>query len=263
MSTGARDGGGRTAIPLQSSIRLDECDAGLRVGLLVLFTDHTTEREFRHRLPSPAVSVYVNRVPYANPATPDSLRALAPHLGQAAAAILPGERLDALAFASTATSALLGDSTVRAALDAAKPGVPCVTPCSAAFSAFRALGVNRVAVLTPYSVEVSELLAGYLVSHGVHVSALRCLGFTDDRQIARIRPDSIIEAAIRSMDNTAEALFISCTALRAVDTVAVLEHRLGRPVVTSNQVMLWRVMRHLAFTAPIPGLGRLGNLPAA
>lgn len=246
--------------PEDLRIALDERPAGLRIGLLVLVTDHTTERDFRRLVTSPDVAVYANRVPYVNPATPANLRAMQPSLRAAAAAILPDEPLDALAYACTAASALIGDDVVHAALAEARPGTPCVTPTSAAKAALDALGARRIALLAPYSREVTELLGGYFEGLGLVLGASRYLGFGDDREIARIAPDTIVEAAVATMGDDAEALFISCTALRAAALVPALEARLGRPVVTSNQALVWQALRSAGYREPIDGLGRLGRL---
>lgn len=241
-------------------ITLEERPARLRIGLLVLVTDHTTERDFRRLVASPEVAVYVNRVPFANPMTPANLRAMLPSLRDAAAAILPGEALDALAFACTSGSALIGDDVLRAALAEAKPGAPCVTPTSAARAALEALGAHRVALLAPYGREVTELLGGYFAGPGLALTTVRYLGLDDDREVARIAADTIVEAAAATMDDDAEALFISCTALRAAVLVPALEERLGRPVVTSNQALIWHTLRSAGYREPIDGLGRLGRL---
>ena len=50
----------------------------------------------------------------------------------------------------------------------------------------------------------------------------------------------------------ADAVFVSCTALPALDVVAELEARLGKPVVTANQAALW-MMRHFAGLTADPG----------
>lgn len=246
--------------PENLRIALDERPVRFRIGLLVLATDHTIEREFRRLVTSPDVAVYVNRVPFANPMTPANLRAMLPTLRDAAAAILPEEPLDALAFACTSGSALIGDDVMRATLAEAKPGVPCVTPTSAARAAFDALGAHRVALLAPYGREVTELLAGYFEGLGLAMIAVRYLGIDDDREVARVDADSIVEAAAATTGEDAEALFISCTALRGAALVAELEERLDRPVVTSNQALIWQALRCAGYRDPIDGLGRLGRL---
>ena len=44
-----------------------------RIGLIILATDHTTEPDFRRMVASDRIGVYVARIPYANPTTPENL----------------------------------------------------------------------------------------------------------------------------------------------------------------------------------------------
>ena len=45
-----------------------------RIGLIILATDHTTEVDFQRMVAGSGIGVYVSRIPYANPTTPDNLR---------------------------------------------------------------------------------------------------------------------------------------------------------------------------------------------
>ncbi len=228
-----------------------------RVGMITLATDHVSEWDFASMRPHEDLAVYVNRVAFANPANKENLLAMGPRLTEAADLILPGESLDAIAYSCTAASALIGDTAVREAILAAKPGVPVVTPTSGAIGAFAALGVGKISVLTPYSEEVTEALVGYLAGNGLDIVSAACFGLADDREIARVEPAYIVEAAQAARDSRAEALFISCTALRAACVAQAIEERLGIPVVTSNQAMFWQTIRRAGCTLPVSGFGRL------
>ena len=69
---------------------LDDRPLEKRVGLIILATDHTTEPDFRRMVASERTGVYVARIPYANPTTPENLRKMQPELTQGAGLILPG-----------------------------------------------------------------------------------------------------------------------------------------------------------------------------
>ncbi len=53
----------------------------------------------------------------------------------------------------------------------------------------------------------------------------------------------------------AQALFISCTNLPTYDVIEPLEHALGKPVLTANQVTMWDACRKIDRLAV--GSGRL------
>ncbi len=250
------------ALDVQSSIsavnaQLDFRPVAKRIGLVALATDHTTETDFARMLHGQDVGVYVNRIGFENPTTHESLLRTGARLNDAAADILPDEPLDVLVYGCTAASVVLGNDKVAEHMSCAKPNTPCVTPSSAAFDAFDALGAKRVSVLTPYTQDVTDSLTSYFSQHGPRVINACCFGLSDDREMARISLESIVEGGVAACDPDADALFISCTAVRAAVCIEQLEARLGKPVVTSNQAMVWRCMRHLGMTSRVPNGGSL------
>lgn len=232
-----------------------------RVGLVVLATDHTTEADFARMVASERIGIYAARLAYANPVTPANLRAMQPALGEAAGLILPGEPLDAICYSCTSASVVIGDAGIAEALAAGRPGVPVVTPPLAAAFGLRALGARRISVLAPYTVETSRPMADYFLAAGFDIAGFTCLGLEDDREMARIAPATLVELAAEAVADDAEALFVSCTALRAAMVAAQIEARIGRPVVTSNQATAWMCLRLCADETQHPAWGRLMMLP--
>ncbi|MEI9422815.1 ectoine utilization protein EutA [Mesorhizobium sp. Cs1299R1N1] len=240
---------------------LDERPLERRVGLIILATDHTTEPDFRRMVASERIGVYVARIPYANPTTPENLRKMQPALTAGAALILPDEPLDAICYSCTSASVVIGDGEVEAAIQAAKPGVPVVTPTMAGVRGLNALDVRRISILTPYTMETSRPMATYFAGRGFEILSFTCLGFEDDRKMARIAPAALVDLARQAMHPQADALFVSCTALRGALAVTGMEEAIGRPVVTSNQATAWNCLRLCSDETAHPEFGRLMTLP--
>ena len=218
----------------------------VRFGLIALATDMTTEPDFVRIFPPEAI-VHTTRVQYANPTTPENLRKMAPLLTDAAALITPGVPLVGICYSCTSAAATIGVETVERSIHAARPGIPVVLPTGAAALAFKALGVNRIAIVTPYLPEASEAVAGYFASQGFDVASHHCLGLADDRDMARLSKQTIVEAAMAADGPDNEAIFLSCTAMPAVGAIAEIEERTGKPVVTSNQASAWEMLRRGGF----------------
>ena len=89
------------------------------------------------------------------------------------------------------------------------------------------------------------------------VDRLTALEIQSDTAMAELSPDSIVDAAVEAVSPEADALFISCTALRSVSVVDRIEEKIGRPVVTSNQAAVWRC---LAACGALPGRYAPGRL---
>lgn len=234
--------------------RLDARAMQHRIGLVALATDHTSEADYARILVPRGVGVYATRIPYANPVTPETLRAMAPDLAAAAALILPDEGLDAVIYGCTSASVCIGEAAVAAAIRQGKPGVAVVTPISATLAGLRAFGARRISVLTPYSVETSRPMADLFEAEGVAIDRFTCLDMDDDRDMARIAPDSVVELAGAAAAKGSDALFISCTAVRAAGVIAQIEAAVGIPVLSSNYACAWQVLRLLDDTgAAAPG----------
>lgn len=240
--------------------KLDDRPLAKRVGLIILATDHTTEVDFQRMVASDHIGVYSTRIPYANPVTPENLRAMQPSLTAGAALILPDETLDVVMYSCTSASVVIGDAQVKAAVRAAKPTATVVTPTAAAVSGLKAFDARRISVLTPYTLETSRPMADYFLALGFDIARFTCLGLTDDREMARISPAEIVAFAKEATAPDSDALFISCTAVRAAGVAAEIEAAIRKPVVTSNLATAWACLRLCGDEAAKPELGRLMTL---
>ncbi|WP_136660046.1 ectoine utilization protein EutA [Nitratireductor sp. XY-223] len=241
---------------------LDDRAGEIRFGLIVLSTDLTSEGDLYRLLPLDTVSIHVSRVAYENPTTPENLRKMTPRLAEAADLIAPGEDLRAICYSCTAASVTIGDAEITTAINRARPDVPVVTPTLAARHALSALRARRIAMLTPYLEKTAAPMVDYFTRHGFTVTNAHCFGLEDDRDMARISVSTIVDAAVAVDTDDADALFVSCTALKAVGAIAEIEARTGKPVVTSNQACAWVLSRlgGLQDHRP-PGCGRLFEQP--
>lgn len=245
-------------------VALDERQVEKRIGLILLATDHTTERDFARACPHDRVGIYCNRILNENPTTPENLRKMQPRLTEGAALILPDEDVDVIYYGCTSASAVLGNDTVVSTIQAAKSGTPVITPTSAADTALQTLGAKRISILTPYIEETSAAIAEYFAGRGYDVANLECFGIADDREMARISLDTIVEAGCKAQSADADALFISCTALPSAQVVKRIEAETGKPVVTSNQAGVWLALRTIGFNDGYDDYGRLLTMhPAA
>lgn len=239
---------------------LPEPDRVLRLGAVVLATDATIEADLARLMPD-GVALHVARIAYANPTTPENLRAMAPHLSAAADLILPGLPLAALGFGCTSGAVVIGDARVAASLGRVRPGVPVCTPAQTAVQGLRHLGLRRIALLTPYLPPTTAPMLDYFRAAGLEVVRALGLGLADDREIARIGPDTILAVAREADDSRAEALFVSCTALPVLAVLPRIEAALDKPVLSANQTLGWGLLRAAGLSAP--GVGRLFSAGAA
>lgn len=242
------------------SPRLDARPVARRVGLVALSTDHTSEVDYTRILSPAGIALYVNRIPFTNPVTPENLMAMEGDLAAGAALILPGEDLDAVIYGCTSASVCIGDATVQAQVAKGKPGCPVVTPISGTLAGLRAFGARRISVLTPYTVETSRPMAAMFEAEGITIDRFTCLNMTDDREMARVALDDLVTLATEALAAGSEALFISCTALRAASVIDRIEAATGVNALSSNYAAAWQTAR-LCGVAGRLAPGHLMTLP--
>lgn len=226
----------------------------VRLGLVALATDMTLEHDLRCLLPD-TVRLHVSRLAFANPTTPENLRAMAPGIAAAADLLVPGVDLAAIGFGCTSGSVVIGDSAVSAAIHSMRPDVPVCLPAASAVEGFAHLGVTRIALLTPYVSETTAPVADYFRHAGIEVVHVLGLNMEDDRDIARLQPSAIRAAARRADHHRAEAIFISCTSTPVMPLIPAIEAELGKPVLSSNQALGWAML--VAAGVAVRGPGRL------
>lgn len=228
-----------------------------RVGLMALSTDLVVEGVFADMFADVDAEVFVNRVVFENPVTMETLAAMDADLERCLGQLLPGIALDVVAYGCSAGTVAIGEDQLNARIQTVKPGAKTTNPVTAAAAAFHALGVKRISILTPYSKEVNGHVAPFFIDKGLDVLNISGFDVASDLDIARIADETIVAGARAVKHDDAEALFLSCTGLRAAHVAEDIETELGVPVVTSNQAMAWHALRLAGFDVEVPGFGRL------
>jgi len=215
------------------------------VGLIVLNTDFTFERDFvrMYSEQQPNYDFYFNRIHFANPMTPESLAAIGNDLTEVSAGILPGYDLDLVVFNCTSSSSIVGDDAIERAIQESKPTAKVLSTSKAVVANFKGRGFKKVSVLTPYSEEVSSLFRDYLQKNGIEIVSSMYMDMSDDREVAMLPADEIIKAAKAAIHDDADAIFISCTAMRSAEIIPQIEEAIGKPVLTSNQATFDQISR--------------------
>jgi len=121
----------------------------------------------------------------------------------------------------------------------------------------RALDATKIAVATPYLDEINRLEAIYLEENGFDVVEIKGLNLEKDSDMVRVTPDFLMEFAASVDCPEADALFISCGALRSIEIIDRLEEKLNKPVICSNQAMAWHCLRQSEIKDHISGYGTL------
>jgi maleate isomerase len=210
------------------------------IGLLELSTEVVMQSEIRAFLPESDHGIYTGRVRFDDRADIRGLSDMEERLSSAAALLPDAEWLDAIVYGCTSGSMVIGPDRVAALVQAARPGVPVFNPISAVVAGLTAMKRRRIAIVTPYPQEVNRIVHAFLTHRGIEVVGAATFDLLSGYAMSRIPPDDLLAAAQQADCDAAEAIFISCTALRVSPILEELERRAGKPVVSSNQALAWQ-----------------------
>ena len=227
-----------------------------RIGLIIPSSNRMVEQEMVRHLPPGAVAhvarlrmTGAHRVPIAQ---------LLPRVEEAAATLVDA-RCAVVAFHCTANSTaegLAGEAELAAALRQAG-AAQVTTTANAIRGALDALRARRIVLLTPYSAHTTAEEAAFLHAAGYDVVAARGLALQGSDEYCATPAQFWRDRALEAARPDADAYLISCANISVFPVIATIEQQLGRPVVTSNQAVLWHALTLIGGSDARHGPGRL------
>ncbi|MEB8433546.1 hypothetical protein OO007_15000 [Cocleimonas sp. KMM 6892] len=221
-------------------------DTVKQLGLIVLQSDVTIEDEFRFYFANQNVSLFVNRIPFENEVTKELLQQMENHLGDTMSQFPIEAEFDALGYACTSGTLLIGEDRISALVAEKRPCKMVTNPLTATLSALQSINAKKIAYLAPYSESVCAEMIQYFESNGIQVIASATYDEAEDRFVGRISPATIQRDAIMlAKDNPdIDAVFMACTNLKCAHIIAEIEAQTGITALSSNQVLAWDLARH-------------------
>ncbi len=238
-------------------VRFDQGrNARAKIGFVLLPNEQTIEDDMIRHMPA-GVGAYFSRAVMPREISTQSLAQLGGSLSAAAARILPDDGLNVIAFACTSGTVAVGEEKSCVELSKAAPGAKTTTLAGAVRKALAAVGAKKIVLGSPYVPELNANVARYLEAAGFEVLATHGMGLNYDTQMIRVAPEYLIDYARAIDDPQADAVLLSCGALRSIDVIDEIEQVLGKPAICSNQAMLWDCLRLAGIDDKLSGLGRL------
>ena len=220
-----------------------------RLGVLVPFTNVNLEADLAMLCP-PGVTIHATRLGgYDLDEIPDETQMaglgasdMTPELR-----LLAGTKPDVMIYGCTSATLAHGPEFDRnlTAQVSEQYGVPLVTAAGALVHSLQTIGAKRLAFSSPYVKSLNAQAIGFLQKSGFEVVSQSAVdGRLDNFAQGRLTPDDVCELARQADSEYADALVLSCTDMRAAEVVETLEAELGKPVITSNQALLYCALLH-------------------
>jgi maleate cis-trans isomerase len=204
------------------------------------------EQEMVRTFP-PGVQAHVMRLRMTGPHHTD-LAGLLPRIEEATRTLIDA-RCDVVAFHCTATSmeeGADGEERILAALG--RGSAPrAFTTATAICRAFDVLGAKRIVLVTPYDARTTAGEAEFLRSAGYEVVHAIGYALAGSDAYCGTPAQFWFERTLEAARAEADACLVSCANISVFGVIEALEQKLARPVITSNQAVVWEALRLLAW----------------
>jgi maleate cis-trans isomerase len=228
-----------------------------RLGLIIPSDNTFSEPQFNHFAPE-GIGIHVARARVAGEwkrPLPEMKEEIA-----GAARLLSDAEPDVIVFHCTDTSMTQGPQGEGKILDIVKDatGIEAMATSRLVLEALQALDMKSVVLLTPY--KSNKAVIDYLTAAGVKVVHDVALGLVP-MEFGKVTPADWTKLARDNDRAEADGIFLSCTNTTQIEAIADIERALDKPVVNSNQAVLWgaigRLRGQLGAVKSMPQLGRL------
>lgn len=175
---------------------------------------------------------------------------------------LRDHNVDLVNISGLALVTFKGPESEKSLIDKVKTwcgGKPVITDFQAQMSALRALGADRVVLVSPNKIEVTETYRRSAEAVGIKVLHVECHNSLR-RDIPLISEKEIYHACRQAFHAApeAKAIWAPCGNYNILDLIEALEADFEIPVVTSNQAWVWWALVVLRLnTSGILGFGKL------
>lgn len=174
--------------------------------------------------------------------------------------LLLGVKPDLIMYGCTSATLTHGPSFDRelAAQIKQQSGAETVTAAGALVHALKAINAIKIAFASPYVHEINEAAISFLGDYGIEtVSRAGVAEALDNYGQGSMTPDKVFDLGLQADSAEAEALVLSCTDMRAVEIIEKLEQKIGKPVISSNQAMMFEALSKLGIETFPTGFGKL------
>ena len=228
-----------------------------RIGLIALASDFMIEKDFINVIKDKNIDFFVNRIECYNPLTRENLIKMSEKVTEVTKHILPDEKIDCVVYACTSGTIAAGYNSIEKKVKIAKPEAKVTTPSTAAIKALKKLKIQKLSIFTPYSKRLNDEVVEYFKKENFEVTSNSYFDIESDIDIGKVDQNYLYEVLSKIDLKDADALFVSCTALPVLPIIEKLEKKLNKPVLSSNQALIWDTLENIGKNNSVKGFGKL------
>ena len=245
---------------IRSKARNPEMNAGrhhrARLGFILMSTDLACEADCMDMAPD-GVAVHFTRLKTDDHTTNETLARHIDDMADAAARLQPDMRPEVISYCCTSGSIICGEQSVFREIRKGAPWAQPMCIVTGVMDALREVGAQKIVVGTPYLDEINTAEAAYLAQAGFDVLDIQGLQLATGVEFGRVTPGYWKQFALDLDRPDADAIFMSCSGIRALEVVDEIEQIVGKPVITSNQAQFWSCLRRAGIMDELQGFGQI------
>jgi len=227
-----------------------------QLGFILMSTDLAGEQDFFDMAPV-GVGVHITRLKTDDYTTRETLARHIDQMADAASRLQPDMKPSVVSYSCTSGSIVNGEERVFAEITKGAPWAQPMCLVTGVVDALRELGVKKLVVGTPYLDEINTAEAEFLRQKGFDVLDIQGLNLATGIKFGQVTPAYWKKFALEIDQPDAEAIFLSCSGIRALEVVEEIEQAAGKPVITSNQAQFWSCLRRAGVTDELKGFGQI------
>ncbi|WP_050603792.1 Asp/Glu racemase [Ruegeria sp. 6PALISEP08] len=230
---------------------MTETRTAAKIGVLVPFTNTNLEPDMEMLRPTNTTVHFqrmggydVDEIPGANQMAGLGASDISHDLR-----MISGVRPDVVLYGCTSATLTHGpsfDADLARQIESGS-GARSLTAAGSLIAAIKALEVTKVGFSSPYLGEINAQAIAFMAENGfetVHCADVgRELGNYGQGELT---PDEVFDLACQADHPDAQVIVLSCTDMRSVEAIERIETALDKPVVTSNQAMIFCLMQALS-----------------
>lgn len=136
--------------------------------------------------------------------------------------------------------------------------IPVLTSAEALIEALKILRAHRIALIAPYTDEITAFVIDIISDAGIYVADSCNLCVSDNCMVGKLDPENLISIARTLKLTDVDALVISaCVQMPSLSVINLVESEIGIPVLSASTATTFGLLKELQLETKVPGAGTL------
>lgn len=196
------------------------------IGLIALSSDMNIEKDFHQYYNG---NIFTSRVIFNNPINQKNLFDIKNELKDIKKKF-PVDTSKYI-FGCTSGTAVIGEYIENNFLN----------PLTATLNWCKHYNFKQLGLFTPYNHDVHQTVKNWFENKGIKILEHKCLNIDSDITVANL-DHKYLKDQILNFNTTADAVFLSCTALPVLGLLDQISQETGKKYTSSNSSLIWQLM---------------------